>query len=267
MTSPPAFGTHAPKGLARILTGLASHVPFNRGRLRVATAHALLGLMGGTADVTFRGGRFRIHRDRSPIEYGMLLYPAYNAPELDFLLGGLKPGDVAVDLGANIGMFTITMAACVGDSGRVIAVDPSEPFMAKLRINAAVSGLSNIVFENVAVGGHEGNARLNAVEGNPGTATVSEVASGGIRMRPLVAILADNGVTAIAAMKVDIDGFEEKALGPFFREAADGLLPVRVVVETVLLTDETATFVKTMLDRGYVKTGQTRSNALFERRA
>ena len=123
------------------------------------------------------------------------------------------------------------------------------------------------VFENVAVGGHEGNARLNAVEGNPGTATVSEVASGGIRMRPLVAILADNGVTAIAAMKVDIDGFEEKALGPFFREAADGLLPVRVVVETVLLTDETATFVKTMLDRGYVKTGQTRSNALFERRA
>ena len=38
-----------------------------------------------------------------------------------------------------------------------------------------------------------------------------------------------------------------------------------MVIETVLLNDENAGFVKTMLSRGYVQTGQTRSNALFVR--
>lgn len=259
-----SYGTHSPQGLHAGLVSLASHAPFNRGSLRVTLAHRLMGMLGGTADIPFRGGRFRIGRDMNPIEYGMLLNPRYNAPELDFLLGGLQPGDVAVDLGSNIGMYAITMACLVGPEGKVIAVDASAEFMAKLKRNATMSGLANIVFENVAVGDREGRVRLNSVAGNPGTATVSESESGGIRMRALLSILNDNGVTRLAAMKVDIDGFEEKALGPFFRDAPDALLPRRVVFETILLNDENAHFVSVMRARGYQETGLTRSNALFE---
>ena len=46
-------------------------------------------------------------------------------PDSALVLGGLGEGDVAVDLGSNIGMYTITMAVRAGASGKVIAIDPS----------------------------------------------------------------------------------------------------------------------------------------------
>jgi FkbM family methyltransferase len=250
--------------MTRRVIALASRPPFNRGSVRMALAPMIVGMAGGAIDTTFRGATFRIHKDAHPIEYGMLLYPGYNREELDFLIGGLSVGDVAVDLGSNIGMYALTMAVAVGAPGKCIAIDPSEPFMSKLMFNAQASGLGNVICENVAVGGEEGQVRINAVENNPGTATVSEVAEGGITMRPLLDILADHGVTRIAALKADIDGFEQKALGPFFTDAPDDLLPRRVVIETIMLEAESARFIRTMTDRGYRKTGETRSNALYQ---
>ncbi len=247
-----------------LLVSLFSRAPFNRGSFRVALSHMVTGLAKHPLLITFRSARFAITNQRNPIEYGMLLNSAYNAPELDFLSEVLGEGDVAVDLGSNIGMYTITMAAKVGETGKIIAVDASASFMKKLRINAAANDFSNISFENIAVGGGEGEVQLNAVKGNPGTATVTESTTGGIPMQSLMTILERNKVDRISAMKVDIDGFEEKALGPFFAEAKNSLLPKRVVVEAVLLNDENAKFVKTMLKRGYVEIGQTRSNALLE---
>lgn len=75
---------------------------------------------------------------------------AFNAnhacePEVaHLLLRVLKPGDLAIDGGANIGFFTMLMAKLVGPTGRVIAFEPAEQNIHKLVTNAHLNKLDNI---------------------------------------------------------------------------------------------------------------------------
>ncbi len=260
------FGTYPPSGFAGFLRKAFSHPPFNRGDLRRLLAPFTLGFARSqTMDITFRDARFRVCREGSPIDYGMLLRPAYNKEEIDFLGAVLSEGGVAVDVGSNIGMYTMTMAARVGETGTVLSIDASEVYFDRQRLNTRLNRFENIVIgENVAVGDRHGTVRLNTENCNPGTATVTEDDAGGIPMVPLLDLLEKHGIKRIDAFKIDIDGFEDKALTPFFRDAPDELLPRRFVLETILLPDQPEGFVQLMLDRGYVEVGRTRSNGLFE---
>src|SRR5262245_48280046 len=64
-------------------------------------------------DITDPTGRY-------PFFYGMPYEPGVT----DAIVTALRPGDVFVDVGANIGYFTVLAAAVVGDRGRVIAFEP-----------------------------------------------------------------------------------------------------------------------------------------------
>lgn len=55
----------------------------------------------------------------------------------------LRPGDTAIDVGACIGFFTLMMAKMVGD-GKVIAVEPAEDNLKKLRANLDLNELDNV---------------------------------------------------------------------------------------------------------------------------
>jgi FkbM family methyltransferase len=64
----------------------------------------------------------------------------------------LKPGDVVIDVGANIGYYTTLAAKAVGPSGRVIAIEPFPETFAALRDNVRRNGLTNVELVNAAVG-------------------------------------------------------------------------------------------------------------------
>lgn len=257
------FGTAAP-GLpvVRALIETVKSLPLiSRGQARGRLAQFILNRHGGRLDLRFRGASFRIH-GHNPVEYGMLLRRRYNRKEIDFLLGGLQGGGTAVDVGSNTGMYTVLLAK---EADRVISIDASEAFMKHARINADFNDLTNIAFVHVAVGGSSGRARIQSVRGNPGTAIVESDANGDTPMRPLLEVLEERGVQDIDVFKADIDGSEEQALGPFFRNCPDAMLPRRVVVEHLWIDPEGANFVATMAARGYRKVGRTRSNALYVR--
>ncbi|MEA2144566.1 MAG: hypothetical protein QOG59_153, partial [Solirubrobacteraceae bacterium] len=90
---------------------------------------------------------------------GMLLTPAddlsltpelvtrgiYEAPFTRYLMRTLKPGQHAVDVGANIGMYTVLMAAWVGERGRVLAYEPNPEVLSFLRENVAMNWLNKRV--------------------------------------------------------------------------------------------------------------------------
>jgi|LGOV01.1.fsa_nt_gb FkbM family methyltransferase len=57
----------------------------------------------------------------------------------------LKEGDVVVDCGANIGMFTVKAAKIVGEKGKIIAVEPEERNLKCLKKNIEINGLKNCV--------------------------------------------------------------------------------------------------------------------------
>jgi FkbM family methyltransferase len=65
---------------------------------------------------------------------------------IDALTGSLKPGDVFLDIGANVGIHSVFAGARVGQAGRVLAYEPEETASARLVQNAALNGLSDVVW-------------------------------------------------------------------------------------------------------------------------
>lgn len=84
---------------------------------------------------------------------------AYDVALVNFLLRNLRPGDVAFDVGANIGVFTILMGLIVGESGRVVAYEAAPANVQLLRDNVAMSYLNDWVsIRDCAVGATSGSA-------------------------------------------------------------------------------------------------------------
>ncbi len=255
-----------PGALAKVLLKLGGIAPFNRGTFRRFTTRTVLSAAGGALRAKFRGATFIISDADHPTECAILLNPRYNAPEIDFLADAVGAGGVAVDIGSNIGLYTLPIAIKAGGSGRVLAIDASRIFSARLAINAAASGLTNIVQVVGAVGDHTGTAMLALTPNNPGTASLVNGHGEVVPMETLIDILARNDVTKIDAMKVDIDGSEDIALLPFLAAAPMSLLPKRMVMEHIALTS--GSLLPGALARaGYVEVGRTKSNSLYERRA
>lgn len=69
----------------------------------------------------------------------------YYEAELAWLLNQLRPQDVFVDVGANIGIYSLYAARTVGSSGLVISIEPSHGAFSLLQQNISLNGLTEIV--------------------------------------------------------------------------------------------------------------------------
>jgi FkbM family methyltransferase len=80
----------------------------------------------------------------------------------------LQSGDCFLDIGANIGWFTVTGSRLVGDRGRVLAVEPDLFNLRLLRRNLRLNGCNNVEVFPVAVGDRPGKATLYRSSDNQG---------------------------------------------------------------------------------------------------
>jgi FkbM family methyltransferase len=258
------WGRHRPSVLQTALIGAGRRSFLQRGTFRHLTTNLITSL-GSPLDIEFRGCRYRIEGRNNLIEYGMLLRLDYNGPEIDFLLGGLSPGGVALDIGSNIGLYSLPMARAVGPEGRVVAIDANPAMMDRLGFNARASGIGCIDMVNAAVGGAEGRVDLHIRKDDLAIVRVEESEGGSIPMYPLARILRDRGVTRVDALKIDIEGHEDAALVPFLDEAADAMRPDRIVIEHPRSGDDYSGCAAAFERHGYRRVGQTRSNSLYRR--
>lgn len=85
----------------------------------------------------------------------------YERDEIEFVGRLLKPGDIALDVGAHMGFFTIQMAAMVGPGGRVHAFEPLDRNAALLERSICENRFEErVVFYRAAVGAKSGSANL-----------------------------------------------------------------------------------------------------------
>ena len=88
---------------------------------------------------------------------------AYEPLETAFVENHLRPGMWFVDIGANIGWFSLLAARRVGPTGCVIAVEPRPDSVARLAMSAAENGLTCIVAHQVAAGAAPGRMKVGAL--------------------------------------------------------------------------------------------------------
>jgi FkbM family methyltransferase len=79
----------------------------------------------------------------------------------------VRPGDTVVDLGGNIGYFTLIMARQAGPQGRVFVFEPGPDNFAILRRNVEMNGYRTIVMEPKAVANFSGKVRLHMAAAAP----------------------------------------------------------------------------------------------------
>jgi len=141
--------------------------------------------------------------------------------ETDYLLDRLKPGDTFVDIGANVGYYTVIAASLVGPQGRVMAFEPDPGNFELITANIAINQLQNVHAFQYAVSDSAGAATLHTNKFNTGDFRLWEGLDlpdehKGDTVQVETRRLLRSQVPAGALVKIDTQGWEAKiVLGNF----------------------------------------------------
>lgn len=234
----------------------AIHNRLLRGKLRTMVLRAA----GGHFDVRVDGVHIRLHPAYNSTERALLVRGAHaKAVGLTHVLPSLRPGDVFVDLGANSGIFTIFAAKRVGPEGRVLAVEPMPEMLENLRFNVCANAFTNVAIFPTAVGAHAGTATLRVHPKNRGASSLTPYFDGTdiqVPISTLEGIIASAGVDRIDFLKIDIEGFEDRALVPFIKAVPRRLWPKRIFMETRISNRWEQDCVRFLINAGYITVWQ-----------
>jgi len=155
-------------------------------------------------------------------------YEPFTLARLECLL---RPGDTFVDVGANIGLFSLRAAHRVGPAGHVIAIEPNPIALRRLRQNLALNPTFLVDIIEAAASDHTGEARLaQPDEWNLGGVRIAEDGTVPVRCAPLGELLAPFHLgRPPALLKIDVEGHEPSVLRGLF--ASPGLLPRHLIFE------------------------------------
>ena len=137
-------------------------------------------------------------------------------PELVHLERLLSPGDIFVDVGANMGIYTLVASRLVGEAGKVIAFEPSAQSFPLLRQNIALNGLTNVLAFPTALSHETGRARLYHGP-DPVCNSLGKDPSWGGDAEEVATDALDNALRKISidrvdVIKMDVEGAEEWVL-------------------------------------------------------
>jgi len=126
----------------------------------------------------------------------------------EFFTRYLSPGDTVVDVGANIGLVSLTLSRLVGEQGRVYAFEPHPRVYEYLLGNIAINRVENIHAFNVALGDSEGVVRF--VDRRRGDNRSSVASDGrGIAVPCHRLDRFDLPAVPLALVKIDVEGYEK----------------------------------------------------------
>ena len=224
---------------------------------------------GGIADVERFGLRWRLHVRGNVADSRLLLRPdAFEPVEIASILGLVNPGFVFVDVGANCGFYALRIAHAAADSenAQIIAIEPHPGMRQRLEFNVSINSARSVHVLGCAVGDRNGTARLSEGAKNLGTSRISSEGSIDVELRTLLDIATARRLERIDAIKVDVEGFEDRVLDPFLRDAPDHLLPRMIVAEHSWRSTWECDWMGRATARGYRERARTRqSNVILVR--
>ena len=80
-----------------------------------------------------------------------LIYDGFEKEETDYVASILKEGDIFIDIGSNIGLFSLIASRIVGDNGLVISFEPSPKTFMRFIENMKLNNLKNIDARNIGL--------------------------------------------------------------------------------------------------------------------
>ncbi len=158
-------------------------------------------------------GLLRNMNGTDPILIAPELYNLLETYEPDvwrLIMAQVRPGDVVADVGASLGLYTVSMAKRVGPQGRVYAFEPDPQSFHWLRQNVELNQVTAWVSTYPdAVGDHEGSAAFAGGHITESHITLNASHASQVKLVTLNKLLADQHLDLL---KIDVEGFEEFVL-------------------------------------------------------
>lgn len=266
------FGTYPPTRLQAAVRDIGQRLPRNwPGRRLSAWLRSLMrSTARGPIDVTVLGQRMRLNLADNSCERRLMVTPQFFDPEeLQILSSVVRSNFHFVDLGANVGTYSIFVGTLAGPDARILAVEPQARILPRLRENIALNNL-DIAVAPVAVGDREGTIEFAVDSTNLGFTSINTGRQGrGARsivrmpMRRLMGLVVEHGFERIDALKADIEGAEDLALLPFMEEAPESLWPRLVILEDSA-SEWRRDCVAFFLERGYERIPTSSDNVVLK---
>jgi FkbM family methyltransferase len=137
-------------------------------------------------------------------------------PDLSALLSTLRPGDIAYDIGANIGIFSVLMAKRVAAGGQVVAFEPLPNVFDHLRANITLNALTNVRAFCTALSDVAGTRLMHTADESVLSSLESparaDARGAQIRMEIGDRLRVLEGLPIPRAVKIDVEGHESSVL-------------------------------------------------------
>ena len=269
-----AFGTLRPGPFRRLVIAATRRLPEGWLGRRLALILRRFGMafLSHPLDVTVFGAAMRLHPFANVCERRVLFTPQFfDAPERALLEAHMREDIVFVDIGANVGIYSLFVANLAGKGARVIAVEPQPQLFERLMHNIAFNPSGRIDAVPVAVSDRDGAARLFLDPLNEGQASIrfilssdAESAQINVPARSLYSLLKTQGLSRVDALKLDVTGAEDLILTGFLRDAPKSLWPRVIIMENTPQRWEVDCIA--LLERhGWHVVQRTRMNVFLER--
>jgi FkbM family methyltransferase len=199
---------------AGVLAHIGRHTPIEKGHWRFGRlAERCLSDRERTELIRTRDGLLMEVDLREFVDRTIYCTGVWEPHETSLIKSLLREGDAFIDVGANIGYFSLLAAKIVGPSGRVEAVEGAPATAELLRRNVDLNAMANVAIHPVAVSDRPGRARMIEIErGNCGGNRLDFDGPGdegwAVELTTLDELLPQ---ARYSLLKMDIEGAEAKA--------------------------------------------------------
>lgn len=155
-----------------------------------------------------------VHTELKRIHFGrQVARGSFRSPEPEFelLREWVRPGDWVLDVGANIGHYTVELARLVGSGGRVVALEPAALTFDLLASNVARAGTLNVTLLNLAASDRAARVSMHVPAFSSGSDNFyrASITKGRGRFEVLAAPLDSFPISGIVSfVKIDVEGHE-----------------------------------------------------------
>lgn len=174
---------------------------------------------GRPREIPFYGWTLRCHPDSNSASNVIYFTQRYDPDEMGFMEAYLRPGDGFIDVGANIGTYSLLARRLVGADGLVVAFEPHHAAAARCRENIELNSLENVELHEAAVA--ESSGVVEFLDDFDVSNRIRSESDRDVRVREVPTESLDDALAGrpMAMGKLDVEGHEVSAL----RGASDRL--------------------------------------------
>jgi FkbM family methyltransferase len=167
--------------------------------------------------IRYNGIKLNLHTESKFSE--MLIFESFESEEQCFIKYFLRRNDVFIDVGSNIGLFSLLAAKIVGKNGKVFSFEPTPETFRWLQHNIFINGIKNISSINIALSNYSGEQEFNiSHEGFDAWNSFGIPSAGNVIEKIHVTtvtfddFICQNNLERIDLIKIDVEGWEINVL-------------------------------------------------------